>query len=601
MAALQLARHWQLDTYATASPAKQHVLEAYGIPDDHIANSRTLDFEERFHQVDVVLNSLTGEFVDASLRLLRDGGHFLEMGKTDVRDADSVAAQHPGVRYRRYDLDEAGPDEVQRMLVGLSELFEAGVLTPLPLTVWDICQAPEALRYMRQARHVGKIVLTIRPEFAPDGTVLITGGTGTLAGLIARHLVTRHGVGHLLLASRQGSKAPGAATLQAQLEELGAQVNVAACDVADRTELSSLLSSIPAEHPLTGVIHTAVVLDDAPIQSLDASRLELVLRPKIDAAWQLHELTKDADLAAFVLFSSVAGTFGNPGQSSYGAANVFLDALASRRRACGLQASSLAWGLWEELSIQTASLDHTDRARMSRSSVRAMPTRQALSAFDTALSAGQPVTVPVRLDVARLHAQSRDGSLPPLLSGLVRAPVRRASNAAVGGVSTEQWSRRLTTLSTADQVTALTELIRTHVGVVLGHAESAAIEEERAFKEIGFDSLTAVELRNRLNAATGLRLPATVIFDNPTPRALAEYLRQELVSDAVPVPRAEFDRFRAAIFAAPLARDDRLELAGQLRELLVELTGTEGEALGVSGRLGVATDEEIFDFIDNEL
>ncbi|MER7013153.1 type I polyketide synthase [Saccharopolyspora sp. NPDC000359] len=364
------------------------------------------------------------------------------------------------------------------------------------------------------------------PVWEAGGTVLITGATGTLGGLVARHLVVEHGVRHLLLTSRRGQDAEGAAELRAELVELGASVRIEACDAADREALRELLAAIPGSAPLTGVVHTAGVLDDALVETLTPEQLDAVLRPKVDAAVNLHELTAELDLTAFVLFSSAAGVLGGPGQGNYAAANAFLDALARHRCAAGLPALSLAWGRWQQDSGLTAGLDEADRARLNRSGIAALSTSDSLALLDAAGATGAPALVPVRLDHAALRAQAAEGMLPPILRGLVRVPARRAAGAAPAGTSALQ--ERLAGLPEADRHQLLLELVRGHVAAVLGHASGAAVDSDRAFKDLGFGSLTAVELRNRLNAATGLRLPATLAFDHPTPTALARALGEKL-------------------------------------------------------------------------
>ncbi|MEW1547806.1 SDR family NAD(P)-dependent oxidoreductase [Streptomyces tsukubensis] len=351
-AAVRLARHLGAEVYATASPAKWDALRAMGIPDTHLASSRTLGFEHDFLRrtegagVDVVLNCLAKEFIDASLRLMPRGGHFVELGKTDLRDPATVADDHPGVDYRVIDLSSADTANWHALLTELSDLIRQGVATPLPVVAWDARRAPEAFQHMSLARHTGKNVLITPRTPNPDGTVLITGGTGTLGSLLARHLVTGHGTRHLLLTSRRGPDAPGAAALRDELASLGARVTIAACDTADRDALRRLLDSVPTRHPLTSVVHTAGVLDDATLGSLTPGQVDRVLRAKADAALNLHELTQGMDLSAFVLYSSMAGQLGTGGQANYAAANTFLDALAytAAPRACRASHSPGATG-----------------------------------------------------------------------------------------------------------------------------------------------------------------------------------------------------------------------------------------------------------------
>ncbi|MEV6640631.1 SDR family NAD(P)-dependent oxidoreductase [Amycolatopsis sp. NPDC051371] len=555
MAAVQLARQLGAEVYGTASAGKWDTLRASGLADDHIASSRTLDFEGEFlaatggRGVDVVLDSLAGDFVDASLRLLPRGGRFLEMGKTDVRDPERVAAGHPGVRYQAFDLVEAGYDRIRELFDRLLAWFEAGVLTPIPVTAWDVRRAPAAFRHVSQAKHVGKVVLTVPAPLDPEGTVLITGGTGGLGRLLARHLAGS-GAGHLLLASRRGPAAEGVEELRAELSSLGAETTVVACDAADRDALAKLLADVPERHPLTAVVHAAGVLDDGLVDALTPDRLDTVLRPKASAATNLDELTRDVDLSAFVLFSSAAGVLGAPGQGSYAAANAFLDGLARQRRSAGLPALALAWGPWLPTGGMTASLSEADVRRMARSGLPPLPADQGLALFDAALGAPDAVFVPMLVDSRVLGATD----VPEQLRGVVRTAARRRT-AAGSPQAGPDLRQRLAGTSGEDRRQALLELVCAQVGAVLGYGAAEAVDPGRVFKELGFDSLTAVELRNRLSAASGIRLPATLIFDYPTPAALAGYVGEELFPESFAAAEdAEEPEIRAALASIPVAR-----------------------------------------------
>ncbi|WP_313896816.1 thioester reductase domain-containing protein [Streptomyces sp. GC420] len=409
------------------------------------------------------------------------------------------------------------------------------------------------------------------PVWDPEGTVLITGGTGALGGIFARHLVTGHGVRHLLLVSRRGADAPGADELRAELTALGASVTVAACDVSDRDALAGLLAALPGEHPLRGVVHTAGVLDDGVIAAQDADRLAGVLRPKADAAWHLHDLTQDLGLTAFVLFSSVAAVVGGPGQSTYAAANGFLDALARHRAARGQAATSLAWGLWAQASELTGNLTETDLRRIARSGFLPVSTEQGPALFDLALRGGRPDTVATPLDLAVLREQPR---VPAVLGALVRIPARGTARDSAG--AGHGLAERLAAVSGEEaRHAAVLEALLDEAARVLGRSDAQDIGPDRSFPQLGFDSLTSVELRNRIVATTGLTLPATVVFDHPTPHALATHLLGELSSGADTEGTADTD-YAADIRLAEDVRpaQEVVRTVTDPREIL--LTGASG-------------------------
>ncbi|KZS71159.1 fatty acyl-AMP ligase, partial [Mycobacterium kansasii] len=533
-AAIRLAQHLGAEVFATAHPAKHHILRGLGIPGDHIASSRTLDFGDTFAGagggcgMDVVLNSLRGEFVDASLQLLAPGGRFVEIGKTDIRAAADVAQAHPDLSYHVYDLSAATPEQLQHTWAGLRELIKNAVIQPLPVTSYGLLRAPQAFRDMSQARHTGKIVLTPPAVLDPQGTVLITGGTGMLGGLFAEHLITGYGVRRLLLTSRRGASTPEAVELARRLESLGAHVTISACDCANATELAALINSIPVEHPLTAVIHAAGVLDDAVTSQLTAQQLDNVLAAKADSAWYLHQLTGNTELAAFVLFSSAAGVLGAPGQANYAAANAVLDALAHNHQA----AISLAWGYWQPASGMTGNLDTRDLTRLARSGTVPITTNQGLALFDAALAQQHPNLIPAPLSTRALAALARENSLPPILSALISTRPQAAA-ADLRGLGA-----RLVGLPPERQHAILLDLVITATAAVLAHPDPAAVDPDQPFKDLGIDSLSALELRNTLSAQTGVPLPATVTFDHPTPAMLAAHLADLLSVTAAPAAAA---------------------------------------------------------------
>ncbi|MEU6467636.1 type I polyketide synthase, partial [Streptomyces sp. NPDC046976] len=471
--------------------------------------------DERFSGTRLVL--LTG---DATAVVADDAG-------TDLAGAAvwglvrSAQSEHPG-HVVVADLDDC---DASREALAAALRWAVETDTPQLVLREGVVSVPRLVRVPEPAESpVASSVLNA------EGTVLVTGGTGTLGSLTARHLVTAHGIRHLLLASRSGAQAAGAQELEAELTAYGARVTFAACDTGDPRALATLVSSVPADRPLTAVIHTAGVIDDAVITSLTPEQVDAVMRPKADAAWHLHELTKDLGLDAFVLFSSAAGVLGSPGQGGYAAANTFLDALAAHRHAAGLPATSLAWGYWAQTSGMTSRLTDTDLARMNRTGVMPLGAEHALALFDAALGSGSPATVPIRLSRPALRRHAVAGTLPAVLAGLVPEVAGSASRHD----DADELRARLARLEEIEQRALLLELVRSQIATVLGHSGPQAVDPHRAFQDLGFDSLTAVELRNRLTAATGLRLPATLVFDHPTPTALGQLLHQELCGKAGP-------------------------------------------------------------------
>ncbi|MDX3187242.1 SDR family NAD(P)-dependent oxidoreductase [Streptomyces sp. MN03-5084-2B] len=510
----------------------------FGLAGEHFANPAALAEAE---QPDVVLVSFAGDDVRASvgraLKLVhgwladeRFTGRLVLVTRgavaTETPDVATAAVwgllrsaqtEHPG-RFTLLDLDEgAFPAEVLGSDEPQLAVRDGKVLVP------RLAPAEPGAEATAEAAAA---------QLGGEGTVLLTGATGTIGSLLARHLVTAHGVRRLLLTGRQGWAAPGAAELAAELTGLGAEVTIAACDVANRAALTELLAGVP---DLTAVIHAAAVLDDGVVEAQTEERLDAVLRPKADAAVHLDELTADRDLRAFVLFSSAAGLLGSAGQANYAAANAVVDALAQRRRAAGRPAVSLAWGFWAERSALTGDLGDVDVRRMSRGGVAPLSSEQGLALFDAAIGAPDALVVPMRLDVPALRKQAGAGLLPPVMRGLVRVPGRRAT-AGAGTAAAGDVRSRLAGLPAAERAAALLDLVRGQSAAVAGHASAEAVDPDRAFRELGFDSLTAVELRNRLGAATGLRLPATLVFDYPTPAALAAELDRQLAGTVTTGP-----------------------------------------------------------------
>jgi polyketide synthase 12 len=532
MAAVQLAQLHGAEVYGTASEPKWSALRKMGLDDDHIGTSRSLDFVETFSKTsagrsfDIVLNSLAREFVDASLALLRSGGRFLEMGKLDLREQSWVDEHHPGIKYRVYNLPEAGPDRIHEMLVLLSGLFAEGKLRPLPIRTFPMNRATDALRLMAQARHVGKVVLLPaqqRSLIQPEGAVLVTGGAGGLGKYVVRWLATQHGVKDFVLTSRRGIETPDAKAFVAELAELGAAARIVACDAADSNALEAVMTTFTQERPLRGVVHAAGVLDDGILTALTPERLDAVMSPKVDGAWNLHNLTQDLELDFFVLFSSISGVTGAPGQGNYAAANTFLDALAHHRRFKGLPATSIAWGAWDGQGM-AARLSEADRTRFSRQGMDALTPGEGLEMFEAAVMKGGPLAVAAAFDLSRMQRSMEEhGAEVP---ALFRSVFNRSSDAQSQGTTSGASSlRKALSEATPDKHEAvILEMLQSVVAKTLEFSSPEDVDVNLLLQDIGIDSLTAVLLRNQLSDMTGLALPAKIAFDHPNLRSLGQFL-----------------------------------------------------------------------------
>jgi NAD(P)-dependent dehydrogenase (short-subunit alcohol dehydrogenase family)/acyl carrier protein len=502
------------------------------------------------------------------------------MGKTDLRDPARIAAAHGGAQYRAFDLLEVDPDRIGQMLRAIGALLESGALRPLPLASYDMREVAAAFRSMAQAHHVGKVVLTTPRTLDPAATALLTGGTGSLGRALAEHLVRVHGLRHLVLTSRSGGSGPDTESLIQTLRSAGAEsVRIERCDVADRTALTAILSSLAPEQRWTAIFHLAGVLDDGILEAQNAERLRRVLQPKVDGALLLDELSEALDLDAFVLFSSIAGTIGNAGQSNYAAANSFLDALALHRAKRGLPALSLAWGAWEQQgSGMTAQLGSAELARLRRQGIAPLSQAEGWALLDTALLRSEPALVPLRVDLAHMQAQADRGTDEhALFRALLRSTLRKAASVEQdrGGLRD-----RLGGMSPEERRQALLELVQTEVAMVLGLPGPKAITPDQLLSELGLDSLAAVEIRNRVAPLIDAPLSSTLLFDYPTAKQVADFLASQLT----PAPGAA----EPAAPALPVELD-----LNALAKLLRTLTRAELEKYGLVDGLSSLQQERL--------
>ena len=586
MAAVQLARGAGAEIFATASsPAKHHYLRSQGVT--RIMNSRTLDFADEIlaatagEGIDIVLNSLNGEFIPRSLSLLRPGGRFCEIGKIGIWDQDRVDKFKPDVSFFPIAMDQlalADPALVRGMLREIIEAADRGTIQPLPTHSFPIQEAVAAYRYMAQAKHMGKIVVTQEeelpgpPEMTPfgvrsDGTYLITGGLGGLGLQVAQWLADR-GANHLLLLSRR----PPADHCRDALDHLarrGVHVHLAHADVADADALHAALRH--HDHlrpPLRGVIHAAGLLDDCLIARLDFPRMAAVMAPKVAGAWNLHRLTRDDQLDFFVMFSSVASVLGSPGQAAYAAGNAFLDALAAHRRAEGLPGQSINWGPWSGAGM-AARISEQDRQRWAAFGIGEMAPAQGLEALGRVMSGPGVQVVVAAVDWVKMLGQS-PGGVPGMLEELAR----EVSQANKPSAEWLEFMTHLESVPPAKRRERLADRIKDLIAGVLGLDPSWPLDPQQPLNEMGFDSLMAIDLTRRLAANTGLSISPTILFNHSTIEAVSDYIYRSLFPDDTRVvadSESKDERQRQDRIAPELDRLSHREVETLLEEELEEI------------------------------
>lgn len=531
-AAVQLAQWAGAEVFATASPSKWDFLKSTGVT--QVMNSRSLEFADQVMEwtagqgVDVVLNSLNGEFIPKSLEVLSHNGRFVEIGKLGIWDEHQVQAYRPDVAYFPFDLLDISleqPSLIASLLEELMAAFDQGLLKPLPHKVFPLQDVANAFRYMAQAKHIGKVVVTIpeksiaasaKPSIRADNSYLITGGLGALGLQVARWMVEQ-GARHLVLTGRREVSAETQQSL-AQLEQTGARVLVLKADVSKSEDVSHLLATIEQQlPPLGGVLHAAGVLEDGMLAGQTWESFQRVMAPKVAGAWNLHTLTQHLPIKFFICFSSVSALLGSPGQGNYAAANAFMDALVHHRRALGLPGMSINWGPWEEVGM-AAALSQREQARWAAQGMQAIPLKQGLQVLAAVLEQDQPQVGVLPIQWSKFLGQFPPDVALPLLTNFASADPQTPP--------TSTFRHQLEAASPGERRSLALNHVRAQIAKVLDLKSTEEIDPQQSFSELGMDSLMAVELRNRLQTSLGTAIPASLAFDYPTIEALADYLVQ---------------------------------------------------------------------------
>lgn len=546
-AAVQIAQQIGAEIFATASPGKWDTLRALGIT--HIMNSRDLSFAEEIMAategkgVDVVLNSLPGEFRTKSLESLSKSGRFIEIGKGDGLNVEQSGHAHPKIDHHVVDISKLcvrRPKQIQSILCHLKTEIEQKSWQTIPFTAFAQADTIQAFRTLQRAKHTGKIVLkqnalvldtglSLTPPISASSTYLVTGGLGGLGLLVAQWLADK-GAKQIALLSR--SKADSAARVIDQLESQGVGVKVILADVSDRAAVASAVADLSAnsQHPLKGIVHAAGVLDDGLIQQLTEKQLKTVLAPKVEGAWNLHTLTQGCELDFFVLFSSAAALLGSPGQANHAAANAFLDGLARYRQQQGLPALSIDWGAWSSVG---SALKYQQQGRLEQfPGVDAIAPEEGIAQLEKIWStaAAQVGIVPISWQTFLSVPAARNH---PLLQGKATALDRPAIDAGGTSRAASSFLAELNNAPADQKREKLDDYVCEQIYQVLGSSKDD-LDRQIGFFDLGIDSLTALELKNSLQTDLGLSLPSTLIFDYPTVEALLDYLAERLI----PAPAA---------------------------------------------------------------
>ncbi|MBG1264427.1 SDR family NAD(P)-dependent oxidoreductase [Nostoc sp. BAE] len=530
MAALQIAQQAGAEVFATASPGKWQTLRSLGV--QHIFNSRTLDFAQEILEVtdgegvDIVFNSLAGEFIATSLEVLKANGCFIEIGKRGVWNAQKVAQVKPKVAYHLVDLmnmAQQNPQQVQSLLHRLMAQFQSQKLQPLPQTVFPVQKVITALQMMQQAQHIGKIAITHEPTdedletlpVHPEGTYLITGGMGGL-GLRVAHWLVEKGAKFLVLVGRSSPTLEAQSQIQA-LQAAGATVITTQADVVQEEDLAAVLTNIQQNYPpLRGVIHGAGVLDDGVLQQLNSERLQSVMSVKVAGAWNLHLLTQNIPLDHFIMFSSAASLLGSPGQANHVAANTFLDTLAQYRHSQGLPALSINWGVWSDIG---AAAKRQIATQMSLRGIGAIAPDQGIDILEYLLTQSSAQVGVVPVNWSELLTQGLSSPLFTDFQTQAPSPIHQTS----------QLIQQLTSLGLSDRISLLINYLQTEVGKVLGLPPSQLPNTQVGFFDMGMDSLMMVELRSRLEATLNKVIASTVLFEHPTIQSLAHHIASKFL------------------------------------------------------------------------